>query len=82
MRASISTVQSGDDFLVIEDVGDWSRQPTVTNDVEAVVEWLYSHGMIDSGKKLLCYDSEGDCDEILHSDGQFRGFAPTAFRRY
>jgi hypothetical protein len=82
MRASISTVQDLDDVLVIADVGDWTRQPTVTNDVESVVEWLYAQGMIDSSKKLLCYDSEGQCDEILHENGQFRGFAPTAFRRY
>ena len=74
MRAMIETVENCEDKLVIRDCGDWSRVPTVTNDAEGVVKWLYDNKLLSSGKRLLYYDSEGSLDELVHRDGRFVGF--------
>ena len=70
-----------DDFiqeqpLVIRDVGPWDRYPTVTNAAESVVKELVASGHRPPGRKLLCYDSEGELDELKVKDGEFAGFAP------
>ncbi len=68
--------QSTNDVLVIRDVGPWDRHKTVTNAAEQVVSNLYDQGLLDDGRRLLYYDSEGDRDELLHQDGKFLGFKP------
>ncbi len=62
--------------LVIRDVGPWNQHPTVTNDAENVVAELVQKGMIPEGRKLLCYDSDDQLDELVVKNGQFSGFAP------
>ena len=74
MRAMIETVSDTEKMLTIRDVGNWSRVPTVTNDAEGVVEWLYQNKLLDTNKRLLYYDSDGRLDEILHNEGSFIGF--------
>jgi hypothetical protein len=63
--------------LVIEDVGDHSRQLTVTNDAEWVVEQIAT---MLNGRRLEYIDSEGNRDEIVVRDGRFAGFAPSGGR--
>ncbi len=65
-----------EDPLVIQDCGDHSRVPTITNDAEAVVRDLIATRQLPAGRRLFYVDSEGQRDEILIEDGQFVGFAP------
>ena len=73
MRARIATIKATDKLLFIEDVGDWNRDTTVTNDAEQVVAWLYKNNLI-TGKRLFYRDSEGDAGELKHEQGIFVGF--------
>jgi hypothetical protein len=66
----------GSDPLVIKDIGRGSRQMSVTNDAEGVVERLLRDGRLQPGQRLFYYDSEGGLDEMLVKDGKFAGFAP------
>lgn len=75
-RARYAVVKDSPDMLVIRDLGPWDRHLTVTNDVESVVADLYASGRLVAGRRLLCYDSESDLDEIVHADGRFVRFAP------
>lgn len=68
-----------DDFLqeeplVIKDVGPWDQFMTVTNAAEWVVEQLVQQGKLPPGRRLWCYDSNGDLDELAVTDGKFAGF--------
>ena len=62
--------------LVIRDLGPWDKHPSVTNDVEAVIEDLVSNGQLEAGRRLFYYDSAGEKDEILVDGGSFVGFRP------
>ena len=70
---SIIRNDEGQNILYIrdEDVG-----MSVTNDAENVVAELFENGLLNNGKRLFYYDSEGQLDEILHEEGKFTGFAP------
>ncbi len=73
-RAWFATQQSTAHTLVIADVGDHRRAPTVTNDVEAVVRALHDRHALGA-RRLFYYDSAGDLDEIVHDGGgRFLGF--------
>ncbi len=65
-----------DDPLVIRDIGPWDKHPSVTNDAEAVIETLVNNGHLPEGRRLFCYDTEGQLDELLVKAGKFAGFAP------
>ena len=71
---SIVTRECGPGRTVIRDVGPHDKYPTVTNDVENVVDRLRATGHLR--ERLFYYDSEGDLGEILLKDGRFFGFAP------
>lgn len=71
----------GEHPLIIRDVGPWDKHPTVTSDVEGVVERLVAQGRLPEGRRLFYYDSEDFLDEILVKDGKFAGFAPGPNRR-
>lgn len=71
----------GEDPLVIQDAGDHSRVPTITNDAEAMVLDLVAKGHLPPGRRLFYIDSDGQRDEILVRDGQFAGFGPEPRRR-
>lgn len=72
---------TGDQPLVIKDVGPWDRHPTITNDAEHVVQVLLASFTLQPGQRLLYYDSEGQLAELLIKDGRFAGFAPGPERR-
>lgn len=62
--------------LVIRDVGHSEGCKTVTNDAELVVLDLRARGLLPPGRRLLYYDSDGQCDEIIIDHLGFVRFAP------
>lgn len=76
LRARYEVVEETPARVVIRDVGHDSGHPTITNDAEAVL--LDVHLQLGGlrGRRLFYYDSELRCDELLHTDGVFVGFAP------
>lgn len=75
-RSNFVIEEQNNEKVIIRDVGPWDVYMTVTNNVENVVKFLTNTKVIDNNKKLYCYDSEGDLDEIVHVDGQFVKFMP------
>ncbi len=59
------------DFIVIIDQGGTL---SVTNDAEAVIEYLTRQGVDVDSKRVIYRDTEGQWDEMLTVDGKFRGF--------
>jgi len=62
--------------LVIRDVGPWDAYPTVTyptvtNEIEAVIENLRNRGLLPADRRLLYYDSEGRLTEAVMEAGAF-----------
>lgn len=72
-RANYEIIEQGEHRIVIRDLGPWDLFLTVTNDAERVVEEL---APVLKGRRLLYYDSDGELDELMVSDGKFAGFAP------
>ena len=73
-HAQFEVAESFPDCLVIQDLGPWSKYPTVTNDAEFVVEYAVAH-MNLNGRRLFYIDSEGQTDElVVNAYGQFAGF--------
>lgn len=66
--------ETNDDKITIRDRGPWHIHPTITNDVEYVIEYLHAMRVLSNGRRLFYYDSEGQRDEILHENGVFKGF--------
>ena len=56
---------STDEWLVIRDLGPWDEHPTVTNDMEHVIDDLLRTGQFQFGQRLFAYDSEGILDEVV-----------------
>ncbi len=75
-RARFRVVARDSGAITIKDLGPWDAVPTVTNDVEAVVEELVRSKILGPGQHLYYFDSEGRLDETLVRDGKFAGFAP------
>ena len=71
-RANFRIARETPGFIVIQDIGPWDQNPSVTNDAEAVVADL---APILNGRRLYYNDSDGRCDELLVRDGVFDGFA-------
>jgi len=72
-RAQYSIVQQTAGAVTIRDIGPWDSCLTVTNDAENVVADLLT---TLGGRRLYCYDSEGELGELLIKDGLFAGFGP------
>jgi hypothetical protein len=64
--------------LIIRDIGPWDKHLSVTNDAEGVVELLVKSGFLDNNRRLFCYDSEKELDELVVKDEKFAGFAPVS----
>ena len=75
-EANYIIVGEDQNMLVIRDVGPWDQHPSVTNDAENVVLELAGQNLLQPGRRLLYYDSDGRLDEMLIKDGVFLGFAP------
>jgi hypothetical protein len=76
MKARFELVSSGAESVTIRDIGHRDGHPTITNDAEAVVEYLVFYRVLPPGRRLFYFDSEGQLDEIKVEDGRFAGFAP------
>lgn len=74
-RANYHVVVKTDAYMVLRDVGPWSRYPTITNDAERVLEDLRP---ILGGRRLFYYDSEGELTEICYDLGRFVRFGTAA----
>jgi hypothetical protein len=72
-QANFEVVSIDPEWLTIQDVGPWDQHPSVTNDVEGVVDRLSN---ILGTRRLRYYDSEGELDEIVVRDGKFAHFKP------
>lgn len=71
-HASFRIVKDTDKLLCIEDIGDHSKQLTITNDAEHVVEVLAERV---GDRRLEYYDSQGDVCQLVIKDGKFGGFS-------
>lgn len=62
--------------LVIRDLG--GPHMSVTNDAEAVCQYLHELGHLQDGRRLFYYDSQEppELDELVHDNGTFLRFAP------
>ena len=68
--------ETTDEILVIRDL-DMPSCRSITNDAEAVVEYLHDKGWLSNERRLMYYDTDGNKDEILHDgNGVFLGFSP------
>jgi hypothetical protein len=76
MHANFKIMEQRENFVIIKDIGPWDKHISVTNDAEWVVQRLFRDNDIIEGQKLFYIDSEGQADEILIENGQFKGFAP------
>ena len=72
-KANYRIVESTFEYVLIEDLGPWDRNPTVTNAAEEVVADMLP---VLNGRRLDYIDSAGDRATILIEDGKFAGFAP------
>ncbi|MEE8241505.1 MAG: hypothetical protein V3R16_09580 [Nitrospirales bacterium] len=84
--ANFEIVERDKYHVVLRDLGPWDERLTITNDAPAVVQDLVSDGTLAKGAWLFYYDSAGDLDEIIVTDGRFAGFragaqSPTPPRR-
>jgi len=66
-------IDETDEFLLIQDIGQWNIYKTVTNAAEIVVKELATQL---NGRRLEYIDSDGRRDQLLVKDGAFAGFAP------
>ena len=67
---------TGEDPLIIKDVGPWNKFTSVTNNAERVVIDLFVSRKLMEGQRLLYYDTEGNLDEIVIKSGHVVGFKP------
>lgn len=73
MRASFIVVSSDERSITIRDMSGENGGKTITNDADAVVEFLDSRW---PGRRIYYYDTEGALDELQHVAGRFCGFLP------
>ena len=68
--------ESTPERLVIRDL-DLPSCRTITNDAEAVIEYLHFIGELPEGRRCFYYDTCNNLDELLHDGkGKFLGFFP------
>ncbi len=79
MRAWSIIVKETPEEVIIADVG--TTHMSVTNDAEAVVEYMLKNGTIKPGMRLLYYDSTGSLYELKFDEKGFAGFALGPGRR-
>jgi hypothetical protein len=62
-------------LVLLTDTGwPWDRHFTITNDAENVVADLTKQGIINNTIQVIYYDSENVLTELLHENGEFKGF--------
>ena len=71
LKSKFSIARCSEEYLYIIDCGGDTR--TVTNNAENVVELLYESYNLGN-RRLIYRDSLGEIDEIIHENGQFKGF--------
>jgi len=75
MKSNFRIPKITPDVVELIDLGPWNRYQTVTNDAEAVVEYLHSKQMIQPQTQIIYQDSDGEWGELFHDGvGNFTGF--------
>lgn len=79
MKCNFTILSNTTDKIVLQDLGPWDMYKTITNDAEAVVEYLYKSGrLVPPTKQIVYQDSDGEWTELYHdSNGKFDGFGFT-----
>lgn len=77
-KSNYKIVGNTEDRILIADLGPWDEFVSVTNNAENVLEELIKAGVMSVHHRLFYLDSEGECAEILHKLGIFRGFSHVA----
>lgn len=74
VRSVFTITHTDQETMTIRD-DFYERNPTttVTNDAEAVVDYLLKTGKLGA-RRLFYYDTEGQLDEITHDGQKFTGF--------
>ena len=76
MKSNFTILTNTTQVIVLKDLGPWDHFKTITNDAEAVVQYLFKSGRLQpADKQIVYYDSDGEATRILHdSKGNFTGF--------
>ena len=72
LKSKFSIARCTEEYLYIIDCGGDTR--TVTNDADNIVRFL-SESYNLGNRRLIYRDSLGEIDEIIHENGQFKGFS-------
>lgn len=72
-RAAYEIVRVRGEFVFLVDLSAKHGGVTITNDAEGVTaDVALSH----PGKRIIYRDTDGQWDELLHTDGVFKGYGP------
>jgi hypothetical protein len=76
MKSNFTILHNSPELIVLYDLGPWDTYKTITNDAEAVVQYLYkSNRLHTASKQIVYYDSDGEATQMLHDgNGNFTGF--------
>ena len=81
-RFSLVAAETSARVLTIRDLGPHDRHKTITNDAEYLVRVLSHRGVLEAGRRLCYYDTQGELAELVHDGrGRFLRFAPVATYR-
>lgn len=69
--SNFKIIEESEEHILIQDIGPWTEYRTVTNDVENVVEGLFSKL---NGRHLYYIDSQGNKAEIVIKNNKFEEF--------
>jgi hypothetical protein len=75
MRSNFTILTNTAEVIVLEDLGPWDHFSTITNDAEAVVQYLFKSGQATGTKQIVYFDSDYIATELCHDGkGNFTGF--------
>ena len=75
MKSNFTIIHNSPELIVLYDLGPWDHFSTITNDAEAVVQYLFKSGQATGTKQIVYHDSEGEAKRLLHDGrGNFVGF--------
>lgn len=75
MRSNFTILTNTAQVIVLEDLGPWDHFKTITNDAEAVVQYLFKSNQATGTKQIVYFDSEGEATQLGHDGkGNFTGF--------
>ena len=73
IRSDFTVVSVQDTAIFIRDEDGYL---SVTNDAEAVVDWILTAYSDDKTRRIIYRDTIGQWDELIHDGEKFVGFGP------